>query len=384
MIISEEILNKIKYLCKNIPKVEWSGVLFYSVKGSIKEPKKMEIMLEDILPLDMGTSTYTSYELDDRFTDYLLVNPKAMEWNVGHIHSHNVMNVFFSTTDLAELNDNAISHNYYLSLIVNNYMDFVAKVAFVGGTEKVVKQIPYLALDENGEQYTIQKVDLNYKKEKLFVYDCTILSTVEKIVVEDEFADKVAEIMKPKPLPSPVYKTTQNPTVNTFTSNFSPDKRKVQKVVSKPAKYNKIFSKTDASELSSRAKTIHSIAEKIPFNSFEDLSNFNRLNPLEKFTAELMNFTNSLTANENLEDVLTALEDMELDAYEIATSVISNYAIFYDICFPNSENKKFIDDTDEVICILEDYLLEFPFINVSIKALKAMITNFKKNDKTTI
>ena len=34
------ILNKIKYLCKTIPNVEWSGVLFYSLKGSIKKPEK--------------------------------------------------------------------------------------------------------------------------------------------------------------------------------------------------------------------------------------------------------------------------------------------------------------------------------------------------------
>ena len=44
------------------------------------------------------------------------------QWKVGHIHSHNVMRVFFSGTDMDELHDNAPSHNFYVSLIVNNLL----------------------------------------------------------------------------------------------------------------------------------------------------------------------------------------------------------------------------------------------------------------------
>lgn len=40
---------------------------------------------------------------------------------------HN-MNTYFSSTDMSELADNAEQHQYYLSLIVNNAMDIVAKV----------------------------------------------------------------------------------------------------------------------------------------------------------------------------------------------------------------------------------------------------------------
>lgn len=387
VIMSEAILNKIKYLCKSIPKVEWSGVLFYSVKGSIANPKDLELILEDILPLDMGTAAYTEYELDSRFVEYLMDNPEAMEWNVGHIHSHNVMGVFFSGTDNAELNDNAPSHNYYLSLIVNNYMDFVAKVAFVGSMEQSLKQVPYYAQDENGKQYIIENKDVNLKKDKLFVYDCIITSPVEEIMVENGFADKVKEIMKPKPLPAtytkPVY---QNPVAKPGATNpnFNPSGQ-VQKAVSTPVtKTHKAFPKVDVSKLSKRGKTIHDIAEKIPFTSFDDLSQIDAMSPMEKFAAELMNFTSPLQPDENLEDVLTVLEDMNMDAYEIATSVVSNCVVLYDKYFPDADDKEFIEDMDDVVSILEDELPHFPFINVTIEALKSMVLNFENNGAAAV
>jgi hypothetical protein len=43
---------------------------------------------------------FTSYDLDNRFIDYLMEDPKRMKFKVGHIHSHNIMSVFFSGTDM--------------------------------------------------------------------------------------------------------------------------------------------------------------------------------------------------------------------------------------------------------------------------------------------
>ena len=71
-------------MCKRIVKDEWSGVLFYSVQGSIKDPANFKIEIEDILPMDKGTSVYTSYDLDERFIDYLMEDPKRMKYKVGH------------------------------------------------------------------------------------------------------------------------------------------------------------------------------------------------------------------------------------------------------------------------------------------------------------
>ena len=87
-----EVLHQIQYLCKNIPKVEWSGALFYTTEGSIEKPGTFKITLKTILPLDMGDSGYTEYHLDDRFIDFIEEDfEERCNWKLGHIHSHNVM-----------------------------------------------------------------------------------------------------------------------------------------------------------------------------------------------------------------------------------------------------------------------------------------------------
>lgn len=110
------------------------------------------------------------------------------------------MAVFFSGTDIDELKDNSASHNFYLSLIVNNFMDFKAKVAF-RGKSKMTHQIIYedfTALDENGEEYSLIEGSSDNKTkeiEKMFVYDCDVLSSVEDIDVPENFAAKVKGII---------------------------------------------------------------------------------------------------------------------------------------------------------------------------------------------
>src|SRR5690606_24878523 len=95
------------------------------------------------------------------------------------IHSHNNMKVFFSVTDMAELDDNSPSHNFYLSLIVNNVMDFMAKISFIA-TAEIKGEVDYVALDEDGNEYKIESTVLRAKKEKLFIYDCSIESNLDK------------------------------------------------------------------------------------------------------------------------------------------------------------------------------------------------------------
>lgn len=192
----EKVLNQIKYLCKNIAKVEWSGVLFYSVEGSIRDPHTMVLTLQDILPMQKGTATYTEYSFDERVIEYMMDN-ETMEkgWKLGHIHSHNTMAVFFSGTDWSELEDNAPNHNFYLSLIVNNFMDFCAKVCFIAESDST-KQFDFVAKDENGKKYIYKAEEYEVKERKLVVYDCAITSPKNDIVVDDTFASKVDSIIK--------------------------------------------------------------------------------------------------------------------------------------------------------------------------------------------
>lgn len=395
--MSEEFLKKIKYLCNKIANVEWSGPLFYSVKGDISEPATFEINLEDILPLDMGTKGYTEYDLDNRFIDYLMDKPERMDWNVGHIHSHNTFEVFFSGTDMAELNDNCGGHNFYLSLIVNNALDFTAKIAFSATADKNIEDVPYYALDNNGKQYVIGTKNFVIKKEKMYTYDCAILSPKREIItVDDYFANNVAEIMKPKP----VYNTpsiTHNDTKNysnqwgemkdgVWTAKKANDKPPV----SIPSSINNNLEQTklankikhfklNENKLSPRAKKVKDLIKKLPFEDFEDLTDMYDQTPIDKFIIELVKFTTPQDPDEDLEDALTQLVELDLDAYTIASSIMENYTFLYDKHFPDSTDEEFLNDSEAVVNILSDEVAAYPIINVSIEAIKAMIKEFEEN-----
>lgn len=143
LLIPEEVNNKIKYICSRINNVEWSGILVYKSTGSLDDINSLEMEVIDIYIMDIGSSAHTSFSYDpiDIATAFEL-NPDWIEneYRLGLIHSHVNMGVFFSGTDLSELQDNAKNYDYYLSLITNNMNQFVAKIAFIGEEEIVTKK----------------------------------------------------------------------------------------------------------------------------------------------------------------------------------------------------------------------------------------------------
>lgn len=84
LIIPDDVLDKIEYLCQKIAKVEWSGLLFYQVEGSIKDSKNVKLVSKDILLMDKGSSAYTEYDWDEDIVEYRMNNPESMDWLVGH------------------------------------------------------------------------------------------------------------------------------------------------------------------------------------------------------------------------------------------------------------------------------------------------------------
>ena len=139
IVLTDNIIDQIEFLHDKVGSVEWSGVLVYKIlEGSIEDHKNLVVEVQEILPMDVGTSSYTEYTIDpkdsytfDNLFDRVMVDP---ELKIGHIHTHHNMNCFFSPTDMAELHDNAPAHNYYLSLIVNfkDFKNWCAKIAIVG------------------------------------------------------------------------------------------------------------------------------------------------------------------------------------------------------------------------------------------------------------
>ena len=358
-----EVLHQIQYLCRLISKVEWSGALFYTTEGSIEDPTTFKITLKTILPLDMGSQAYTEYNLDDRFMDFIEEDfEERCTWKLGHIHSHNSMAVFFSGTDMAELNDNAPAHNFYLSLIVNNAMDFMAKVAFIGEAKRDIKQVPYTAKNVQGQDYVIDKQYFEVNFQKLFIYDCEIDAPLIKTEVSEQFAEQVAKIMEPKPVKTfPSQPNTQTQ----FGKGWARKEEKKDKFWDTPVK--KPFEdwdfpylgkeEEDLAEYDLRAQSIYNFAKAL-FSAYD-----NPMNVMEFEEADL-------------EDVLDELIDYNLSSAELAKYVIDSYAKTFAVHFPKASATDFVQYTHELLDLLEDLIMFYPQLKLTIKTITSMIDKF--------
>lgn len=359
-----EVLHQIQYLCKNIPKVEWSGALFYTTEGRIEKPETFKITLKTILPLDMGSTAYTEYNLDERFMDFIEEDfEERCTWKLGHIHSHNTMGVFFSGTDMAELNDNAPAHNFYLSLIVNNYMDFLAKVAFIGEANQDIKQVPYTAKNVQGHDYVIETQDFEVKTQKLFIFDCEMDTPIHKIEVDEQFSKQVAKIMEPKPVKT-----------NPFAQQKSFSQPKTFNLPQKSGNWSRSQQENKVSNLFDDWEDEKPLLEDLEDWDIEYETIYNLAKTLFSFTSP------SMDEDETLEDVLETTAEFNLTPSELAKIVIENYAKEFNKAFPKANQTEFVEYTGKLIDMLEDTKKYYPEIGMSIRTIEAMITKFVQND----
>lgn len=124
--ISPLVEEKIRYMCNKYPVKEWSGVLFYKATGSFKR-KTLTLTTIDLLVLDFGSSIFTQYPNHPEIA-YFMAENGYEKFSRGLIHSHNVMSSFFSGTDTITLKKEGLDNVHFLSLIVNNDGEYVARI----------------------------------------------------------------------------------------------------------------------------------------------------------------------------------------------------------------------------------------------------------------
>ena len=90
LIIPEEVEKKIRYICQQIWKDEWSGTLFYKPEGRF-EDGTLAIRCVDIYVMDIGTAAYTEFDMSPDVISYMADNPELLDCQTGLIHSHNNM-----------------------------------------------------------------------------------------------------------------------------------------------------------------------------------------------------------------------------------------------------------------------------------------------------
>jgi hypothetical protein len=347
LVIPRKVYDQCKYLCTVISEVEWSGVLFYSVKGSIKDPSKMVLTVEDILPMHKGSTGYTEYSFDERVINHIMDNEEAEDWKMGHIHSHNNMNVYFSGTDWSELEDNSPNHNFYLSLIVNNKMEFCAKVAFIVENQGETR-ISFVAKDEDGIPYEFTKE--NEADKKLVTYDCKV--TPQSVAITKSFKDKVDGIITTAKRSKTV--TYGSFGRGTFASHLKDVKKKRKGYPGRQTvKTRETFDwgKTDLF--------------KDPEPTMND---FKEDYDIEDFMLYVLNGGKKVD-NQDVDDILDSYKNFNIDPHSFAQTVIENYLDYYIAYHPKEDSEdmeKFVDNTENLIeCISSEIYLTHSQHNVS-------------------
>jgi len=172
--LSSELISRIGFMHYMVGRKEWSGVLiFREVEGSIEDLNNLKLYAEDIYPMDIGSAAYTEYEvagesITDIYDQFNILDEENDEQvkKLGHIHTHHSMEAYFSGTDMGELHTNADQHSYYLSLIVNFNMEFVAKVGIYSPKASSTLEI-------NGSKGKTT-ITLPPQEENLILHDCEI------------------------------------------------------------------------------------------------------------------------------------------------------------------------------------------------------------------
>lgn len=126
IVIPEDVEAKIRFLCSRVWSTEWSGVLFYKPSGNF-EDNTLSIRCVDIFPMDIGSSTYTEFDMSPDVIGYMTDN-ELLDCQTGLIHSHNNMSTFFSGTDINTLKEEGRDRNHFVSLIVNNAGSYTAAI----------------------------------------------------------------------------------------------------------------------------------------------------------------------------------------------------------------------------------------------------------------
>lgn len=172
LIIDTKAEQKRKLYCTLSPRNEWSGVSFYEYNK-----EKDTIIVKDIIILASGNSAHTTMFPDETIATYKIQN-KLWGCHTGLIHSHNVMSAFFSEEDNATIRKE-ISEDfpYFLSIVVNNAGEYVAKLAQKAKTIQNIITKTWLVNSNENEFYNSEES----KKE----FDSSVIITIADITVPE-------------------------------------------------------------------------------------------------------------------------------------------------------------------------------------------------------
>ena len=187
-------VDQLRYLCDKISHVEWSGLIFYSLKGTMQNLKKFIVTPYYIHLMHKGSAGATEFDDDGSMAALYTAMPELdpfegeNKYFYGKIHSHNTMGVFHSTTDHQDLQDQAGKYDpYYLSVIVNNRLEIEAKIAF---TAKIPAQKIRPTKFKGTTNWELAE------KEVLGIVDLEVANEENMVTVSTVLQERTAEVIK--------------------------------------------------------------------------------------------------------------------------------------------------------------------------------------------
>jgi hypothetical protein len=160
-----------------------------------------KIYAEEIFLVDIGTSSFTGYEVDKggfKAADIASLYdtyPGLLDGTLKnhHIHTHHSMTTFFSTTDWENLHDRGEISNYFMMLIVNFAGTYTAKVAFPVKRKEV--EAPVLELINNADGFPAIPLKVAKEDPYLAVMDMKIVHERAVPTIEEAFETRYKHIL---------------------------------------------------------------------------------------------------------------------------------------------------------------------------------------------
>lgn len=320
--IPKEVELKIKRFLERIYNIEWSGILFYDYEGTLNEG--LTIKCKDILLMDKGSYTYTTFEINEEILPYM-IDHDLLQCKYSLIHSHCDFGCTFSSTDINTLEERGSLHNNFVSLIVNNKGEYNAAITWKEEAEVCSHPILFDNKPEEGIKNKVTLLRYSYMTIEREV-DTICKEIDERINVIIEKANAKIKILPPSnidtfqpELPFP----KENCELPEFEYGYEDYTNSVPEIK---------ISNTIAQSAAAQLLSMNMLAEKIPSQNNIDTA----INLINKNLAK--RFPNYDKKEEDYMDCLA----------QFADSVLTSLALLV-----KKENPEYIDrfDIEEAICI---------------------------------
>ena len=195
--MTQPALFQMLTLCQKYSNLEWSGYCLHEKKGELFNE---QIIVHGVYLMDIGTAGATDFKGNADVATLVDAYPELDEliFDKGYrilqckVHSHNNLGVFYSGEDQNDLETNAKGRDLYVSMVVDNKMNFFARACRWVKTEKCLKTVQ--VLDQGKYRPFSYEVNEGYEK---IVQDCKVKIDMQN---PEWFTKRLTEV-KPTSVP---------------------------------------------------------------------------------------------------------------------------------------------------------------------------------------